>query len=111
MNRYERLHELMERHAVDAVVLRRPANFAWYTGGRPSRMMDDLDLADTAFLVTVLSRAGARRKPAQHFIARGLSPIGDNSKGTCFSAKRPCSSALPKPHSVCFRVDIRYARM
>jgi Xaa-Pro aminopeptidase len=32
MNRYERLADLMERRALDAVVLRRPANFAWYTG-------------------------------------------------------------------------------
>lgn len=38
MNRYERLHELMERRAVDAVVLRRPANFAWYTGGADSKV-------------------------------------------------------------------------
>jgi len=38
MNRYERLRGLMERHAVDAVVLRRPANFAWYTGGADSKV-------------------------------------------------------------------------
>jgi antitoxin VapB len=38
MNRYERLRELMERHAVDAVVLRLPANFAWYTGGADSKV-------------------------------------------------------------------------
>jgi len=36
MNRYERLAELMESRGVDAVVLRRPANFAWYTGGADS---------------------------------------------------------------------------
>ena len=28
----------MERHGVDAVVLRRPANFAWYTGGADSKV-------------------------------------------------------------------------
>lgn len=38
MTRYERLAELMERRGVDAVVLRRPANFAWYTGGADSRV-------------------------------------------------------------------------
>jgi Xaa-Pro dipeptidase len=38
MNRHERLAELMERRGVDAVVLRRPANFAWYTGGADSKV-------------------------------------------------------------------------
>jgi Xaa-Pro dipeptidase len=38
MNRYERLGELMESRGVDAVVLRRPANFAWYTGGADSKV-------------------------------------------------------------------------
>jgi Xaa-Pro dipeptidase len=38
MNRHERLGELMERRGVDAVVLRRPANFAWYTGGADSKV-------------------------------------------------------------------------
>ena len=38
MNRYERLSELMDRRGVDAVVLRRPANFAWYTGGGDSKV-------------------------------------------------------------------------
>jgi Xaa-Pro dipeptidase len=38
MTRYERLRELMERRAVDAVVLRRPANFAWYTGGADTKV-------------------------------------------------------------------------
>ena len=38
MTRYERLAELMERREVDAVVLRRPANFAWYTGGADSKV-------------------------------------------------------------------------
>jgi antitoxin VapB len=38
MNRYRRLRELMERGEVDAIVLRRPANFAWYTGGADSKV-------------------------------------------------------------------------
>jgi Xaa-Pro dipeptidase len=38
MNRHERLGGLMERRAVDAVVLRRPANFAWYTGGADTKV-------------------------------------------------------------------------
>jgi Xaa-Pro aminopeptidase len=33
-----RLSELMERHGVEAVLLRRPENFAWYTGGGNSRV-------------------------------------------------------------------------
>src|SRR5919109_5116515 len=38
MNRYERLGDLMDQRALDAVVLRRPANFAWYTGGADSKV-------------------------------------------------------------------------
>src|SRR5215211_8198219 len=38
MNRKQRLGELMQRRGVDAVVLRRPANFAWYTGGADSKV-------------------------------------------------------------------------
>jgi Xaa-Pro dipeptidase len=38
MNRHERLRQLMERRGVDAVVLRRPANFAWYTGGADTKV-------------------------------------------------------------------------
>ena len=37
-SRRERLHELMERRGVSAVLLRRPANFAWYTGGADSKV-------------------------------------------------------------------------
>ncbi len=33
-----RLRELMERRGVEAVLLRRPENFAWYTGGGNSRV-------------------------------------------------------------------------
>src|SRR5215208_6402610 len=38
MNRQQRLGQLMERRGVDAVVLRRPANFAWFTGGADSKV-------------------------------------------------------------------------
>ena len=38
MNRHDRLRRLMERHGLDAVVLRRPANFAWYTGGADTKV-------------------------------------------------------------------------
>jgi antitoxin VapB len=38
MNRYDRLGRLMERHGLDVVVLRRPANFAWYTGGADTKV-------------------------------------------------------------------------
>jgi Xaa-Pro aminopeptidase len=38
MNRHDRLDRLMERHCLDAVVLRRPANFAWYTGGADTKV-------------------------------------------------------------------------
>jgi len=36
--RRERLLELLDRHDLDAILLRRPANFAWYTGGADSRV-------------------------------------------------------------------------
>lgn len=36
--RRERLLDLAERRGLDAIVLRRPANFAWYTGGADSRV-------------------------------------------------------------------------
>ena len=36
--RRERLGRIMERRGVSAVMLRRPANFAWYTGGADSRV-------------------------------------------------------------------------
>jgi antitoxin VapB len=38
MSRHERLRDLMDRRGLDAVVLRRPSNFAWYTGGADSRV-------------------------------------------------------------------------
>lgn len=43
-----RLRELGERHGVGVIVLRRPANFAWYTGGADSRVdhVSSLGVAD-----------------------------------------------------------------
>jgi Xaa-Pro dipeptidase len=38
VRRRERLLDLLELHGLDAIVLRRPANFAWYTGGADSRV-------------------------------------------------------------------------
>jgi Xaa-Pro aminopeptidase len=38
MNRHDRLGDLMERRGLDVVVLRRPANFAWYTGGADTKV-------------------------------------------------------------------------
>jgi Xaa-Pro aminopeptidase len=38
MNRRDRLRRLMERRGLDAVILRRPANFAWYTGGADTKV-------------------------------------------------------------------------
>ena len=38
MNRNERLDDLIDRRELDAVVLRRPANFAWYTGGADTKV-------------------------------------------------------------------------
>jgi Xaa-Pro aminopeptidase len=43
MNRHERLEELMERRGVEAVVLRRPANFAWFTGGEQTPDIEVLE--------------------------------------------------------------------
>ena len=36
--RQQRLRELMERQGLGALLLRRPANFAWYTGGADNRV-------------------------------------------------------------------------
>jgi Xaa-Pro aminopeptidase len=36
--RREQLRELLERRGLRAIVLRRPANFAWYTGGADTRV-------------------------------------------------------------------------
>jgi hypothetical protein len=36
--RRQQLAELMERLALGAILLKRPANFAWYTGGADNRV-------------------------------------------------------------------------
>jgi Xaa-Pro dipeptidase len=47
-SRRERLRELIERRGIGAVLLRRPANFAWYTGGADSKVdhVSPLGVAD-----------------------------------------------------------------
>src|SRR5215204_2962541 len=37
-SRQQRLRELMDRRGLGALLLRRPANFAWYTGGADNRV-------------------------------------------------------------------------
>src|SRR3712207_5946293 len=37
-SREEKLRALMERRGLGALLLRRPANFAWYTGGADNRV-------------------------------------------------------------------------
>ena len=37
-SRREKLRELMERHGLGALLIRRPANFTWYTGGADNRV-------------------------------------------------------------------------
>lgn len=37
-SRVERVRDLLDRHSLDAIVLRTCANFAWYTGGGDSRV-------------------------------------------------------------------------
>jgi Xaa-Pro dipeptidase len=58
--RHERLRELMEARGLGAVVMRRPANFAWYTCGADSRVDHTAaegvaDLVVTAGSETVLT--------------------------------------------------------
>lgn len=50
--RQERLAELLERRRLDAIVLRRPANFAWLTGGAESRVDRALETGVAELLVT-----------------------------------------------------------
>jgi Xaa-Pro dipeptidase len=52
--RRERVHELLERRGLRAVVLGRPANFAWYTGGADNRV----DHADPGGVAAVLVGRG-----------------------------------------------------
>jgi Xaa-Pro aminopeptidase len=50
--RHERLAALIERRGLDAVRLRRPANFAWLTGGAESRVDRALETGVAELLVT-----------------------------------------------------------
>lgn len=48
----EKLHNLMERHGLRALLLQRPANFAWYTGGADNRVDHADPLGVAAILLT-----------------------------------------------------------
>lgn len=50
--RRQRLAALMERHGLGALLLRRPANFAWYTGGADNRVNHASPLGEVDVLVT-----------------------------------------------------------
>ena len=50
--RRERLRELAERPDLGAVLLRSPANFAWYTGGADNRVDQSVPLGVASVLVT-----------------------------------------------------------
>ncbi len=50
--RRERLRGLAERLGVGAVLLRTPANFAWYTGGADNRVDHSMPLGGASVLVT-----------------------------------------------------------
>jgi Xaa-Pro dipeptidase len=70
--RMTRLRELMERRRLGAIVLRRPANFAWYTGGADSRVdhvaetgVADLVVTPQAELVVTSSIEAPRMRTEQ----------------------------------------------
>lgn len=52
LSRRRRLRELMERRGLEALLLRRPANFAWYTGGADNRVDHDSPFGVADVLVT-----------------------------------------------------------
>ena len=52
-SRREKLRELMERHGLGALLMRRPANFAWYTGGADSRVDHAAPLGVAGILLTL----------------------------------------------------------
>lgn len=68
-NRTERIRELMEARGLGALLLRRPANFAWYTGGADNRVdhsspygvADVVVTADREYVVTNTIEAGRLR--------------------------------------------------
>jgi Xaa-Pro aminopeptidase len=47
--RREDLRAIMERRGLGALLLRRPANFAWYTGGADNRVDHDDPLGVAAY--------------------------------------------------------------
>ena len=51
--RQQRIRELMDRLGLDALLLRRPANFAWYTGGADNRVDHASSLGVADVLVTL----------------------------------------------------------
>lgn len=53
--RREELRHLMDQHGLGALLLQRPANFAWYTGGADNRV----DHADPLGVAAILMTAGA----------------------------------------------------
>jgi antitoxin VapB len=72
MNRHDRLGQLMEHRGLDAVVLRRPANFAWFTGGADTKVdhvapegVADLIVRDGSPLVLTSSIEAPRMRSEQ----------------------------------------------
>jgi Xaa-Pro dipeptidase len=74
--RRQRLHGLMEERSVEAVLLRRPENFAWYTGGGNSRVeyVSPLGVADAVItfeeewvLTSTIEAARMRREETPAF--------------------------------------------
>ena len=51
-SRGEKLREIMERLGLGALLMRRPANFAWYTGGADNRVDHDDPLGVAGILLT-----------------------------------------------------------
>jgi Xaa-Pro aminopeptidase len=107
--RLERLRELIDRRGLGAVVLRRPANFAWYTGGGDSRVdhvapegvADVVVCPDGEFVLT--SRIEAPRMRTEQ--AAGIEvieydwygdrdgPVRELSRGAKFGADVPIEGA------------------
>lgn len=50
--RREKLREILDQHGLGALILRRPANFAWYTGGADNRVDHAAALGVAAVLLT-----------------------------------------------------------
>src|SRR5215207_11473435 len=70
--RANRLRELLDRRRLGGVVLRRPVNFAWYTGGADSRVdhvapdgVADILVTPQAELVLASTMSGPRMRAEQ----------------------------------------------